>query len=187
MFKSDVLTTNHRWPERQLLVKDAIRFTIQAILNNAFAESDPVLTSLFERLRKCCPILLEDTLGSVSDDAVEYSRILDIGQYVQIAVQRKFKSRSCQQKQMPTRMNRADSTFLCLMESAIHVYNLRSIIWRSRPLYWYEQYLYIYTVSKTRSTLYINNYIVLCSGEYTQVLKLFTYCLQFELSRQVFV
>jgi hypothetical protein len=79
VFKNNVLATNHRRPERQLLVKDAIRFTIRAILDNAFAKSDTTLSRLFERLQKCCPTLLKDAAGSVSDNASERNGILNIG------------------------------------------------------------------------------------------------------------
>ena len=119
-------------------------------------------------------------MGSISDETVNYNRILDIGKYAQIAVRGKFKPKTCQQKQMPSRINGADPTFLQLMESAMRAYSIQGIIWKSRPIYWYEQCSYTCTLSKIRHTLYIGDYVVLYSGRYAQVLKLFTHCLLFE-------
>ena len=44
-FKQAVLSTNHRKPERQLLVKAAILFTVVALLNGSFRHTDLEITS----------------------------------------------------------------------------------------------------------------------------------------------
>lgn len=70
-FKKAVVTTNHKKPEHQLLLKDAINFTVKAALNGAFLHTDMNITSQLYKLQQHCPTLLKSHSSSADIDANE--------------------------------------------------------------------------------------------------------------------
>jgi hypothetical protein len=62
-YKNAVLSTNHRRPKRQLLLRNAIRSMIKSIMKGAFHYTDMEITTQIERLWDKCPNLLENLLS----------------------------------------------------------------------------------------------------------------------------
>ena len=59
IFKEAVFAMNHWQPEKQLLIKESVLYTVKAIVNGSFFHIDMNITGQTERLRRLCSRLLE--------------------------------------------------------------------------------------------------------------------------------
>ena len=55
IFKEIILATNHWQPEKQLLIKESIFYTVKAIINESFLHTNMNITDQIERLCGLCP------------------------------------------------------------------------------------------------------------------------------------
>ena len=193
-FKQAVLSTNHCKPERQLLVKDAVRSTIKALMGGAFQHTDPVITTQIAHLRENCPNLLNSLLSPTdrADFDNEDSESMALGLLASLshkkpAVHGKFKRRYTQQHNLSTKIFSTSASFQRLMQVAMLEYGLHGIHWGSKSLYWYEEFSYTAALSSKRYTFHIGDYLLLSSGEYAQLHGVYTHCLQYEETRRVFL
>ena len=147
-YKATVLSTNHIKPERQLLVKDAVRNAFRLLLAGAFDYSDPMLSQQIERIRTACPALLaalvaqsnQDTLDSETmPDNEIMDDIVSTPQHLKPAVRGKLKKTAAERLGLPTRPV-VGSSFYMGMKAAMVAYGLHGIDWGTRTLYWYEQF-----------------------------------------------
>ncbi|KAI0995550.1 hypothetical protein K3495_g12629 [Podosphaera aphanis] len=61
-FKKMIYTTNHRYPEKDLLTKENLRQTIRLLLADAFKYDDPTATQLKKDIHAQCPALFATIL-----------------------------------------------------------------------------------------------------------------------------
>jgi hypothetical protein len=190
-FKQAVISTNHHKPERQILLKDAIRSTYKAILNDAFLYTDMEVSKQISRIKGSCPSLLESLLSSKDqvqqmDLEGNMSNLLPTSCYTQLAVRGRLRANFCKKTELPIKVADAKPAFKEMMQSAMAQYNLHCVNWGSKPLYWYEQCSFTVVESAKRLTLHVGDYVLLASGEYAQLQRIYTHLLQFEEARRLF-
>ena len=191
--KKAVLSTNHRKPERQLLVKAAILFTVVALLNGSFRHTDPEITLQMIRLKRNCPALLENLLfhgdRSQTDDQESTNNcLLESHSYLKTTVRGKLKLSYVQNQVLPTRItNSTELRFRQLMQTAMTGYGLNGVQWGNKPLYWYEQCPFTVRSTGKRFSLHIGDFLRLRSGTYAQLRQIYTHCLPFENIQRLFL
>ena len=173
-----------------MLLKDAIHFTIKAVISGAFAHTDTEITSRFNKLRNLCP---KPLTGFVFNDALEFldedfPTIVSTSSHLQIAVHGRLKLSYLQSCGLShRRQDIKDSNFNMMMTHAMTAYGLRAINWGRRPLYWYENCSYTSQTKNKRCTLHVNDYVRLVSTEYVKIRYIFTHAFDQENLRRVFV
>jgi hypothetical protein len=190
-YKNAVLSTNHRRPERQLLLRDAVRSTIKSVMKGVFLHTDMEITTQIKKLREKCPSLLESLLSLADRDLQAEpeleANLASIPSHIRPAVRGRLKTAFCQERSLPTKIASCTPTFRTLMQAAMAEYNLHGINWGRKPLYWYEECSYTGAESAKRHTIHIGDYVSLASGGYAQVKNIYTHCLQFDDTRRVFI
>ena len=192
-FKQAVLSTNHRKPERQLLVKAAILFTVVALLNGSFRHTDPEITLQMIRLKRNCPALLESLLfhgdrSQTDDQESPNTCLLESPSYLKPAVRGKLKPSYAQNQGLPIRItNSTELRFRQLMQTAMIEYGLNCVQWGNTPLYWYEQCSFTVRSTGKRFSLQIGDFLRIRSGTYAQLRQIYTHCLPFEVIQRVFL
>ena len=131
-FKQAVLLMNHRKSERQLLVKDAVLFTIKALLNGAFLHTDLKISAQFTYLREQCPALLKTILSSTERDYTDGQgtqpvSLLATLSHLKLSVSSKFKARYMREHDLLTKISDFTTSFQELMQAAMHDYELHGL------------------------------------------------------------
>ena len=174
-------------------MKAAILFTVVALLNGSFRDTDPEITLQMIRLKWNCPALLENLLfhgdrSQTDDQESKNNCLLESHSYLKPAVRGKLKLSYVQNQSLPTRItNSRELRFRQLMQTAMTGYGLNGVQWGNKPLYWYEQCSFTVRSTGKRFSLHIGDFLRLRSGTYAQLRQIYTHCLPFENIQRVFL
>ena len=196
-FKKTVLCTNHRRPERQLLFKEAINFTIKAVLNDAFLHTDTKITSQLRILQKSCPQLLKEDVSVVGADVddntdtiedISNGSIAATAHHLQPAVRGRLRMAYLRRANLPSKVSAIGYPgFSVLMRPAMDAYGLNVSSLGKEPLYWYEGCLFTSSATSRRITFHIGDCIRFTSGELVLIRQIYTHAFRYENVRRLFV
>ncbi|MCJ1463693.1 hypothetical protein MMC07_002302 [Pseudocyphellaria aurata] len=184
-FKETVFSTNHRKPERQLLMKEAINFTIKATLDGAFLHTDMKVTSQLYHVQKHCPNLLKGYVSYLKAEADENADTVEDTKgavhHVQPAVQGRLKKAYLRRVKLSSKLLEVcHPGFRDLIRPAMDAYGMNASHWGREPLYWYEGFSFTFATTSKRVAFHIGEYVKLTSGEFALIRQIYTHVFPYE-------
>lgn len=190
-FKKTVFSTNHRKPERQLLLKETINFTIKAALNGAFLHTNRKITLQLYCVQKHCPNLFKEYVSYLKADSdndndannIEYTKsaVAATVHHVQLAARGRLKNPYLRRVNLSSKLDEVyHHGFRELMCPAMDAYVPNVSHLGKKPLHWYEGFSFTSAATSKRVTFHIGEYVKLTSGEFALIRQIYTHTFRFE-------
>ncbi len=192
-FKKAVLSSNHRKPVRQVLLKDQLMHTIKCLLNGSFLQTDLKISNQIGRLRALCPALLKSLVSSdedvLNDDLLEVDShfLLETSRHFKPTVRNKLKSAYIMSQNLPVKITKSTCpNFIALLKNGLAEYDLHGLMWGDKFLHWYEQCSFTDKETNRRHSVRVGDFLELQGGEFCKLRCIFTHCMQYEQVRRVY-
>ena len=127
-FKQAVLTTNNRKSERQLLLKNAVRFIIKVLISETFVDVESKISSQLLRLQKECSGVLR-SLNHVSSKNENDISVLEIDStHLKSSLRERIKKDALKKLNLFNKMSdMRDMSYESMMQNAMNVDNIQVV------------------------------------------------------------
>ena len=187
-FKQTVLSINHRKSERQLLLKNAMRFTMKTILSEAFSNIYSRLISQFARIQKHCFNVLKtfDDFICNESECEKATKMTNIS--LKFIVRSKLKINHIQKLKFFNRLTNVSLSEFCnMMKKALNSYELHVINWSNRFLYWYEECTFVHQSTEKKYTIHVNDFLHMACESLIQICHIYMHIFDVSSYRRVFI